>query len=82
MTQPLNKRSRYALLLATAAALTFVGTAASAETTRHTFDIPAEGAVTALQAFAKQSGRQVLFPFDAVAGKTTPSIKGESARSR
>ncbi len=79
MTQSLIKRSRYALLLATAASLTFVTAAAAAETARHNFDIPAEGAVSALQAFAKQSGRQVLFPFDAVTGKTTPSIQGEFA---
>jgi iron complex outermembrane receptor protein len=47
-----------------------------AQDARHSFNIPAGDAVTALQAFAKQSGKQVLFPFEAASGKRTPAVTG------
>lgn len=43
---------------------------------RHSFDIPAQDAASALQSFARQAGQQVLFPFDAVRGRTAPRITG------
>ena len=59
-----------------AAALVLVGQVA-AQSTSHYFDIPEEDAVTALQAFAQQAGKQVLFPYDAVFGRRTMAIKGD-----
>src|SRR5690606_17277591 len=41
------------------------------------FDIPQQDAATALQAFAMQSGRQVLFPYEAAKGKKAPAIQGD-----
>ena len=66
-----------ALLLASAASLLSAGGVAAQAVSRHQFDIPAQDAVTALQAFAKQSGKQVLFPYDAANGRRSPTIHGE-----
>ncbi|HEX6859061.1 MAG TPA: TonB-dependent receptor [Caulobacteraceae bacterium] len=41
------------------------------------YDIPQGDAALSLQAFAMQSGLQVLFPYEAVKGKTAPAIKGD-----
>src|SRR5262245_34099863 len=49
---------------------------AEAQPQEHSFNIPAQGAITALQAFAQQSGKQVLFPYDAVAARGTPALIG------
>ncbi|MDR3511832.1 MAG: TonB-dependent receptor [Caulobacteraceae bacterium] len=62
------------ILLGSAASLIIAGSAA-AQT--HSYDIPAQDAVTALQAFAKQSGKQVLFSYDAANGHQTPAIVGD-----
>jgi len=63
-------------LLATACAFA-IASGASAETrAQHQFNIPAESAADALQAFGMQTGKQVLFPYDAVAGKQSPAISG------
>lgn len=59
-----------------ASACGFVIAGAAHAQTQHSFDIPAEPAADALKAFAKQSGRQVMFPYDAVAGKQAPAISG------
>lgn len=64
------------LLLASAAVLVLGGQAA-AQAARHAFDIPAQDAVPALQAYAKQAGKQVLFPYEAAAGRRTPAVTGE-----
>ena len=64
------------VLLASAASLLLTNVAA-AQSAHHNFNIPSQDAVTALQAFAKQSGRQVLFPYDAAAGHQTPPINGD-----
>ncbi len=73
-------RVRFArtLLLASACSLAIAGAAhAQAQNqAQHSFDIPAESAADALKAFAKQSGKQVMFPYDAVAGRQTPAISG------
>jgi len=50
-----------------------------AQEKRHSFNIPAGDAVTSLQTFARQSGRQVLFPFEAASGKRTPAVTGDVA---
>lgn len=49
---------------------------ADAGGSKHRFDIPAQSAVVSLQVFARQSGKQLLFPYDAVAGKQAPKITG------
>ncbi|MHB8285359.1 MAG: TonB-dependent receptor [Caulobacteraceae bacterium] len=51
-------------------------TAATAQATSHAYEIPAEDAATALQVFARQSGRQLLFPYNAVQGRKTPAVNG------
>lgn len=40
------------------------------------FDIPAQPAAEALNAFARQSGWRILFPYDAVAGRQTRAVSG------
>ncbi len=65
-------------LMASVALLALAGQAL-AEESRHSFNIPAGDAVAALQAFARQSGKQVLFPFDAASGKRTPAVSGNLA---
>ena len=47
----------------------------AAETVVHRFDIPASDAVVSLQLFATQSGRQVLYSGDAVAGTQTVAVR-------
>ena len=66
---------RFWLCLASAGCL-FTGAAQAAAPSRHDFNIPAEPAVQALQTYARQSGRQVLFPYTAVAQSRTPAILG------
>lgn len=66
------------LLLTTAATLAIAGPAL-AQAGRHSFSIPAQDAVSALQSFARQSGRQVLFPFEAASGRKTPAVVGDFA---
>jgi len=41
------------------------------------YDIPQGDAALSLQAFAMQSGKQVLFPFEAARGKKAPAIQGD-----
>lgn len=76
---PQVHRRRYcaskAVLLATVAAFVVAGSAV-AQTSR-SFDIPADDAAAAFQAYARQSGKQVLFPYEAVAGRRTPEIRGQ-----
>ena len=67
--------------LLTSVAVLSVAGPALAQAARHTFNIPAQDAVSALQAYARQSGRQVLFPFDAATGRKTPAVTGEMADS-
>lgn len=73
-----RRRTVRGFLMASAAVLVLAGPAL-AQGARHTFNIPAGDAVTALQAFAKQSGKQVLFPFEAASGKRTPAVTGDVA---
>jgi len=64
---------RYLLLLGTVAVL---ATATSAVAQTRAYNIPTGDAAASLQAFARQSGKQVLFPFDAVQGRLAPAIIG------
>ena len=61
--------------LASAGCVFASGTQAGAPS-RHDFDIPAEPAAEAFQAYARQSGRQVLFPYVPLAQIWTPAILG------
>lgn len=47
------------------------------EQTARSFDIPPGGLTRALQAFAEQSDRNVLFTPDMVAGRTSPGVQGQ-----
>lgn len=51
------------------------GSAAEPESRRY-FDVPAGDAAESLQLFAEQSGRQIIYPSDRVAGIRTVGIKG------
>jgi iron complex outermembrane receptor protein len=63
MLESCRLRSIRRLILTSAAALSIAGPAL-AQGGRHSFNIPAQDAVLALQSFARQSGKQVLFPFE------------------
>jgi iron complex outermembrane receptor protein len=78
MSTDTRRRTVRGFLMASAAALVLAGPAL-AQDARHSFNIPAGDAVTALQTFAKQSGKQVLFPFEAASGKRTPAVTGDVA---
>lgn len=78
MTINTHRRAVRGFLMASAAVLVLAGPALAQEA-RRTFNIPAGDAVTALQTFAKQSGKQVLFPFEAASGKRTPAVTGDVA---
>lgn len=65
---------RTALMAGTALAM--VAGAASAQSGVHDYNIPAESAGDALNAFARQSGMRILFPYDFVAGKQTRAVAG------
>ena len=68
--------SRRFWLCVASAGCVFAGDAKAAAPVRHDFDIPAEPAAEALQTYARQSGRQVLFPYMAVMQSRTPAIVG------
>ena len=74
----LNITSRAALMrhLLLASVCSFAVAGAAHAQGQHSFNIPAESAADGLQAFARQSGKQVMFPYDAVAGKQVPAISG------
>jgi iron complex outermembrane receptor protein len=73
-----RRRTVRGFLMASAAVLVLASPALAQEA-RHSFNIPAGDAVNALQTFAKQSGKQVLFPFEAASGKRTPAVTGDVA---
>jgi len=64
------------LLLASAISFALAGPVL-AQDARRSYDIPAQSAVTALQEFGRQSGKQVLFSYDAAAGRRVGSLQGE-----
>jgi catecholate siderophore receptor len=57
--------------------LSLVGYARAADTARKSFDLPADLIEPSLKRFSAQSGLQVLFPTDAVAGLHTAAVRGE-----
>ena len=65
------------LLPAWACVLLTTGPGHAAPPSRHTFRIADQSLGDALRVYARQSGRQVLFPYDTVQGKRAPPIVGE-----
>jgi iron complex outermembrane recepter protein len=65
------------LLAGTAVSALLTGAAFAAGANARPYDIPQQDAATALQAYAMQSGKQVLFPYEAAKGKQAPQIKGD-----
>jgi outer membrane receptor protein involved in Fe transport len=53
-----------------------VSTPALAQERAQRFDIPAQSAADGLNDWARQAGTQVIFPYDAVEGRRTPSVRG------
>jgi iron complex outermembrane receptor protein len=49
---------------------------AHAQEARQSYNIPGQRADQALQAFARQSGRQILFPYNEAAKHFTPDLRG------
>lgn len=45
------------------------------------FNIPAQDTASALNQLARQAGLQLLFPYDAVSGKTSPALIGRFSRA-
>ena len=64
------------LILAALLYGTATGAWAAAEPKVH-YDIPAQRADAALSEFARQSGRQILFPFDRASIRNTPALSGD-----
>lgn len=75
-------RAHQPLVLAWAIAISLTGgmvqaqTPAPAAEAQIQFDIPEQPAGEALNAFARQSGWRILFPYDEVEGRRTRAIKG------
>ncbi len=50
--------------------------AMAAAQTSHNFDIPSESVAKSLQDFGRQAGKQIVFPYDGLTGRTAPAIVG------
>ena len=59
-----------------AAALALLACALPAAAQQRTFDVPAQGAASAISAFARQAGLQVVAPADGLEGVRTQALKG------
>lgn len=59
-----------------AAALALLACAMPAAAQQRTFDVPAQGAASAISAFARQAGLQVVAPADGLEGVRTQALKG------
>lgn len=59
-----------------AAALALLACALPADAQQRTFDVPAQGAASAISAFARQAGLQVVSPADGLEGVRTQALKG------
>lgn len=59
-----------------AAALALLAIALPAAAQQRTFDVPAQGAASAISAFARQAGLQVVAPADGLEGVRTQALKG------
>src|SRR4051812_40195833 len=64
------------LLLSTAGFANPVAARATTKTNALAFDIPAQPVASAMGVFAKQSGVQILFPYDRVRDMRTHAIAG------
>jgi len=53
------------------------GAQAMAQERTYEFNIPAEDTTRALNDFSRQTGIQILFPYDVVAGRSAPAISGK-----
>lgn len=79
---PFKRSSRarlMAALLATTCAVSAPAAWAQAARTaaaETTFDIPAQGLASALNAFSRQAGVQILFPYDAIEGRSSKPLQG------
>ncbi len=85
MTPPKILQNRARILLGGAAAIALLAGAASASAqdandTKAQLDIPAQPLATALKVFSVESDSQVLFNEDAVAGRSSPTLKGAYSR--
>ncbi|WP_313333569.1 TonB-dependent receptor [Sphingobium yanoikuyae] len=70
-------RTKLHLATCAAAALFAVGSQAASAAEPVQFKIPAQSMQTALTLFAKQSGMQVLFPYDQVSGLAAKTVNGK-----
>src|SRR5262245_27673626 len=61
-----------AILIAGLSSLSF-----AADTTKKTYDVPAGDAIASLKRFSEQSGREIVYPADALKGVTTKPVKGQ-----
>ena len=69
------------ILLATTALVAVAPTSAIAQAAASvTFDIPASDGATALNAFSRQAGVQLMFPYDIAARHRTAALKGAYGR--
>lgn len=66
-------------LLVSAAVVALAAPLAAAEPGKHSFDVPAQGMSKALENFASQSGLQMLYPSDLVAGIMAQALRGDYA---
>lgn len=64
-----------------AVVLAVTGAPAAAQSSSIDYTISAQTTASALNEWARQSGRQILFPFDAVAGRSSPGITGRYTRA-
>jgi outer membrane receptor protein involved in Fe transport len=81
MIKTLGLRLGACALLATTALVSIAPAAAQAQAVaRVTFDIPAGDTATALNAFSRQAGVQLMFPYDVAARHRTAGLKGAYGR--
>mgnify|MGYP000035341839 CR=1 FL=1 len=81
MIKTLGLRIGACALLATTALVSIVPVQAVAQAAaRVTFDIPAGDTATALNAFSRQAGVQLMFPYDVAARHQTAGLKGAYGR--
>ena len=79
MTTPVSPLLRRLLASLVVVLCLGVGSVLRADEPAKSFDIPAGDAAAALKKFSEQSGNQVIFPEDAVAGAVTSELKGDYA---
>lgn len=77
MSKQTMKRQLICCVFAAVVALSL--TPVGAQTNLRSFDLAEQGAASALREFAKVTGKQVLFPYDAVADRKISAIKGQYA---